>query len=56
MLVINFHGLNFDVCEDFPSLMFLETLFEVGSHADIALTLRSETLDKINVIHWPLLR
>ena len=30
--------------------MFLETLFEIGGHAYVALTLWSETLDKINVI------
>jgi hypothetical protein len=30
--------------------MFLETLFEIGGHAYVALTLWTQTLDKINVI------
>jgi hypothetical protein len=30
--------------------MFLETLFEIGGHAYVALMLRKKTLDKINVI------
>ena len=38
----------------FSCVVFLETLFKISRHTQIALTLRRNTLDKIDVIHgWP---
>ena len=38
----------------FSCVVLLETLFEIGRHPQIALALRRNTLDKIDVIHgWP---
>jgi hypothetical protein len=38
----------------FPCVVLLETLFKITGHPQIALALRRNTLDKIDVIHrWP---
>jgi hypothetical protein len=42
--------LEFRSMRRFSFVMFLETLFEIGGHAYVALTLWSETLDKISII------
>src|SRR5262245_676977 len=38
----------------FSRVVLLETLFKISDHSQIALALRRNTLDKIDVIHgWP---
>jgi hypothetical protein len=40
--------------ERFACVVLLETLFKISGHSQIALALRRNTLDKIDVIHrWP---
>jgi hypothetical protein len=33
-------------------IVFLEALFEISGHSNIALTLRGETFNKIDIKHW----
>ena len=39
--------------ERFSRVVLLQTLFNVSRHSQIPLTLGRNTLDKIDVIHWP---